>query len=110
MSCDGITFNSVSNECIGTKNGIYRVEPSNLSSWIKDPAESQPFNVKENIIIGYADKSLNIKPNKIATPLLLGNFAYSITINIVDFYEYYETKWGLVRFINGGSRLRHNVK
>ena len=92
LSCDGITFNSVSNECIGTKDGIYRVEPSNLSSWIKNPAESEPFNPKENIIVGYAEKSLNIKPDKIATPLLISNFAYSIVINIADFYAN-QGKW-----------------
>ena len=92
LSCDGVTFNSVSNECIGTKNGIYRVEPSNLSSWIKDPTESAPFNAKENIIVGYADKPQSIKPDKIASPLLVGNFAYSIVINIADFYEN-QGKW-----------------
>jgi hypothetical protein len=86
ISCDGVTFNTYTSECYGTKEGISRTEGSNLLSWIKDPNETTPFDIKKSILVGYTEKDIKIKTDKIADPLIIGNFCFSVCINIYDFY------------------------
>ena len=91
--CDGITYNSDSQTCTGTKNGQLRNENSNYSAWVK------PNNLKQNnnnnkdftksVLIGYTKLPKTINGQHIQNPYLIGYFAYSFNLTIYDIYKNY---------------------
>ena len=93
LTCDGITFNSDTNTCIGTKKGIIRNETSNYSAWVKPsdfvPLDATQENISKAILVGNTTSIRNVKAEKIREPFQLGNFAYSVNIMITDFYKNY---------------------
>lgn len=92
FTCDGITYNSDTKTCIGTKNGLIRNDISSYSAWVKPPTASQS-NIKKNfsksILVGYTKTSKNIDAIKIQNPYILGFFCYSFNLTIYDFYKNY---------------------
>lgn len=93
LTCDGITFNSDSNNCSGTKKGLIRNETSNYSAWVKPvdfkQLDASQENIAKAILIGNTTTMKNIKADKIKNPYLLGHFSYSLNIMVTDFYKNY---------------------
>lgn len=93
LTCDGITFNTDTNTCSGTKNGLIRNETGNYSAWVKPTDFTQldttQTNISKAILIGNTSSMKNIKADKIQNPYLLGTFSYSLNIIITDFYKNY---------------------
>jgi hypothetical protein len=92
--CDGITYNSDTQECSGTKNGQVRNENANMSAWVKPPSDkiltanlSRDFI--KSILVGYTRTMTVVNANKIQNPYQLGVFSYSFNITIYDFYKNY---------------------
>jgi len=92
ITCDGITYNSNTQECLGTKNGQIRNENSNYSAWVKPPnkkIETLNKDFTKAVIVGYTKTMTVVDGKKIQNPYLLGNFAYSFNLSIYDFYKNY---------------------
>ena len=92
LTCDGITYNSDTKACLGTKNGQIRNETSVYSAWVKPPtvlASDIKKDFSKSIIIGYTKTSTNIDAKKIQNPYMLGFFSYSFNLTIYDFYKNY---------------------
>jgi len=94
ITCDGITYNSDTQACIGTKKGIVRSEKSNYSAWVKPPSDkiggiseigSKDFT--KSLLIGYTKTMKVIDGKKIQNPYKLGYFSYSFNLTIYDFYK-----------------------
>lgn len=94
--CNGITYNTSSQECIGTgQNGILRDDDSNLISWIKPENKQIDITTDDftkQILFGFSDKPLLISNDKIIHPRMPGHFVYSFNLTIKDFYINYG-KW-----------------
>ena len=92
LTCDGITYNSDTKACLGTKNGQIRNENSVYSAWIKPPtvlASDIKKDFSKSIVIGYTKTFKNIEAIKIQNPYKLGFFCYSFNLTIYDFYKNY---------------------
>lgn len=90
ISCDGITYNSDTSFCSGTKNGLIRTDTQNLSAWVKpvyDKKENKIDDIAKAIILGNARSSEIIEKTKFANPFQIGHFTYSFTLTIFDFYK-----------------------
>ena len=91
--CDGITYNSNTQMCSGTKNGIIRNENANYSAWIKPPHLRVQENINKDftkaILVGYTKTFKTINANKIHIPYEIGHFSYSFNLTIYDFYKNY---------------------
>ena len=93
--CDGITYNSDTNTCAGTKNtkdneAIIRTENVNYSSWIKPPSlkvskSDMSKDFTKAILVGYTTVKTVVDGSKIPNPYVLGVFSYSFNITIYDF-------------------------
>jgi hypothetical protein len=86
--CDGITYNSDTKMCTGTKNGAIRNENASFSSWVKpfnESSSSLSTNFIKSLLIGYANKMKNIDGSMIRTPYSIGFFTYSFNLTIYDF-------------------------
>jgi hypothetical protein len=93
ITCDGITYNENTEECLGTKNGLVREENSNYSSWVKPTdfitPDMEKIDIKKAVLVGFTNAAKNISGDQIPNPYLIGNFAYSFNIMINDFYKNY---------------------
>jgi hypothetical protein len=92
LSCDGITYNADTKECLGTKNGQIRNETSNYSAWVKPPTtlkSSIKKDFSKSVIVGYTKSSKNINAQKIQNPYIIGTFCYSFNLTIFDFNKNY---------------------
>jgi len=92
ITCDGITYNSDTQECLGTKEGQLRNENSNYSAWIKPPNVSIDTLTKDftkAVLVGYTKTMTTVDGNRIQNPYIIGNFSYSFNIIIYDFYKNY---------------------
>ena len=92
LTCDGITYNSDTQVCLGTKGGQHRNENANYSAWIKPPSEETENTLKDfkkSILVGYTKTTTVINGQKIHNPYILGYFCYSFNIVIYDFYKNY---------------------
>ena len=91
--CDGITYNSDTKACLGTKVGQVRNENSNYSAWVKPVSSSINQNTnkdfKKSVLVGYTKTMMVIDATKIQNPYMLGNFAYSFNLTIYDFNKNY---------------------
>jgi hypothetical protein len=91
LICDGITYNTDTQTCTGTKNGLIRNESPAFSAWIKPPGTKSAItsDFMKTILIGYTKNKKNIQGNTIQNPYKLGYFAYSLNITIYDFHAHY---------------------
>jgi len=109
LTCDGITFNSDTSYCTGTKNGTIRSDLPILSTWVKPVAnltEHNINNIAQTIVLGNTRTRQIIDKVKFSNPYLIGQFAYSFTLTIFDFYKNY----GVWRHIfHKGSVIDTNV-
>ena len=91
--CDGITYNSNTQMCSGTKNGKIRNENSNYSAWVKPRESKQNNDFKKNftkaVLVGYTTTPKIIDKLKMQNPYLIGYFSYSFNLTIYDFYKNY---------------------
>ena len=90
--CDGITYNSKTQACIGTKNGQLRNETSSYSAWVKPESvktKHNTTNFTKIILVGITKKAQMINGIKIPNPYILGFFSYSFNLTIYDFYKNY---------------------
>lgn len=94
--CSGITYNTASQECIGTSgDGILREDSSELISWIKPVSNIGTATAKDftkSIILGYADTPSIITPSKIPQPKIVGSYCLSFNLCIRDYHHNYG-KW-----------------
>jgi len=94
ITCDGITYNTDTQACLGTKDGQVRNENSNYSAWIK-PESDKISNSKlskdfsKSVLIGYTKVMTVINGQKLENPYKLGYFCYSFNLTIYDFYKNY---------------------
>jgi len=88
ITCDGITYNSDTQICMGTKGGQVRNENANYSAWVK-PEESKvnkdSTDFSKAVLIGYSKSRMTYEGNKMQNPYLIGYFSYSFNLTIYDF-------------------------
>jgi len=99
INCDGITYNSDSNLCTGTKDNennkaILRTENQNLSAWVKPPSlkirqSEMSKDFTKSILVGYTTKNIVIDGIKLIVPFQIGYFSYSFNLTIYDFNKNY---------------------
>ena len=93
VTCDGITYNSDTKACLGTKVGQVRNENANYSAWVKPISSTINNNTnkdfKKSVLVGYTKTMMVIDATKIQNPYMLGNFAYSFNLTIYDFNKNY---------------------
>jgi len=92
ITCDGITYNSDTKACLGTKNGTIRNESDTYSAWVKPPKSkintaSKDFS--KIVLLGYTTSMTTIDSSKFQNPFMIGYFTYSFNITIYDFYKNY---------------------
>lgn len=94
LTCDGITYNNDTSYCTGTRNGIIRTDTNNLSAWVKPEQTSKTATtakLSSAILVGSTRGSKIIDSLKFAQPYALGNYSYSFTLTIFDFYKNFGT-------------------
>ena len=94
IACDGVTYNSDTKVCIGTKNGQIRNENANMSAWVKPESdkistEDMSKDFIKSILVGFTKSMIVVDGKKIQNPYMLGVFAYSFNLTIYDFYKNY---------------------
>ena len=94
ITCDGITYDSSTKECIGTKNGLVRSDTANLSAWVKPPSlkistSDMSKDFSKAILVGYTKTNNVVDGSRLMNPYLLGNFSYSFNLTIYDFNKNY---------------------
>ena len=91
--CDGITYNSQSQMCSGTKNGLVRNENSEYSAWVKPKefnlTEQNTKDFKKAIIVGHTKTNKVVNRMNLQNPYRIGYFSYSFNLTIYDFYKNY---------------------
>ena len=100
--CQGITYNSDTNVCMGSESGKLRNEEDNHTAWVKKKNILDNILVKDNIILGFTKKQSYVSSTEMIPPINQGNFCFAFTIKIDDFYD----KFGKWRHIfHKGTRL-----
>ena len=92
LTCDGVTYNSDTSYCTGTKSGTIRTDLATLSSWVKPVTNltgRNISNVAQTIVLGNTRTAQIIDRVKFSNPYLIGQYAYSFTLTIFDFYKNY---------------------
>ncbi len=94
ITCDGITYNTDTQECLGTKNGKTRNENANYNAWVKPESdkiatEDMSKDFTKSMLLGYTKTMTSIDSKKIQPPYMLGVFSYSFNLTIYDFYKNY---------------------
>lgn len=93
ITCDGITYNTETSYCTGTKKGVLRNDNSNFIAWIKDIDNNKSkidfTNILNNVLIGRTDSQIIIDNNKFQDPYQLGCYSFSFNMTIFDFYKNY---------------------
>ena len=92
--CDGITYNTDTQACLGTKDGQIRNENANYNAWVKPPSDKISFDNRDkdftkSVLVGYTKTMVVIDPKKLQNPYMLGYFSYSFNLTIYDFYKNY---------------------
>ena len=90
LTCDGITYNSNTQYCTGTKGGEIRSDTSNYSAWVKPvflSNKNPTTNIIKSILIGNTRAKKLVVANKLAEPYNIGNYSYSFILTIFDFYN-----------------------
>ena len=91
--CDGMTYNTDTKYCTGTKGGQIRNETSSYVAWVKPPNLQQDADINKDfvksLLLGYTKTNKTINGTTIKNPYVLGSFAYSFTLTIYDFYKNY---------------------
>lgn len=85
-SCSGVTFNNDTKICVGSEEGVLRDEDKNFSAWIK-PKDASKIDFKTGILLSYADKPRSVNKYKFIPPGIQGDFCFSFSITITDFYH-----------------------
>jgi hypothetical protein len=88
-TCDGFTYDTNNSLCIGVKNGILKSEDANFSAWVKPVTVKDPY-MSKTILTGYANNPFTVKYQDIQPPVQIGQFTYSLWINITDWYLNFE--------------------
>jgi len=94
INCDGITYNTDTQACLGTKKGQVRNENASYSAWVKPPSDkiataNLTKNFTKSVLVGYTKTRTVINGNKMQNPYMLGYFSYSFNLTIYDFYKNY---------------------
>ncbi len=92
ITCDGITYNTETSYCTGTKKGILRNDNANFIAWVKDINNNKKLDTKNiinNVLVGRTISQLIIDNNKFQDPYQIGNYSFSFNITIYDFYKNY---------------------
>lgn len=94
ITCDGVTYNADTEQCLGTKDGQIRNENSNYSAWVKPQSDKIASDYKskdfsKSMLIGYTKTKTIINYKKIQNPYMIGFFSYSFNLTIYDFYKNY---------------------
>lgn len=92
ITCDGITYNTETSFCTGTKKGVLRNDNSNFIAWVKEVNNKNKIdftNILNNILIGRTNAQAIIENNKFQDPYQLGCYSFSFNITIFDFYKNY---------------------
>jgi hypothetical protein len=109
LTCDGITYNSSTSFCTGTKSGTIRTDLPILSAWVKPVVNltgKNISNIAQTVVIGNIRTTQIVDKVKFRNPYLIGQFSYSFTLTIFDFYKNY----GVWRHIfHKGSGVDTNV-
>jgi len=110
LTCDGITYNSDTQYCSGTKGGIIRTDTNNLSAWVK-PLNTSNADATNNLIgsvlVGNTKVQKTIDGKNIKQSYAIGTYSYSFTITIFDFYENY----GVWRHVfHKGTKIDQSIK
>ena len=93
ITCDGITYNSDTQICTGTKNGKVRNETANYSAWVKPPAlkinnnNNTTKDFMKNMLLGNTKIKKTIDGKILQSPYMVGFFTYSFNIIIYDIYK-----------------------
>ena len=85
-SCKGVTLNNDTKMCVGSEEGVLRDEDKGFSAWIK-PKDASKIDFKTGILMSYADKPKSVDKYKFIPPGIQGDFCYSFSITITDFYH-----------------------
>jgi len=94
ITCDGVTYNTDTQQCLGTKDGQVRNENSNYNAWVKpqsDKISTDHTNkdFSKSMLIGYTKTRSVVNYKKIQNPYIIGYFSYSFNLTIYDFYKNY---------------------
>lgn len=112
--CDGITYNEVSQLCIGQNKGRLRSDNDNYTAWVKknryDKLATYGIidNVKQGFLIASeieSDKRGFIDGKELSPPPLINQYSYSFWLTISDWYENY-SNWRHV--FHKGSPINQN--
>jgi hypothetical protein len=92
--CDGITYDSNTKMCTGTKNGQIRSDNENLSAWVKPPSlkistSDMAKDFTKAILVGYTTTNSVVDGSKLMNPYSIGKFSYSFNLTIYDFNKNY---------------------
>ena len=94
ITCDGITYNSDTQACMGTKGGQIRNENANYSAWVKPQSnkigiDRTKKDFIKSMLEGYTRTLTVINAKLIQNPYMIGYFSYSFNLTIYDFYKNY---------------------
>jgi hypothetical protein len=97
-NCDGITYDSNTNTCIGQKNGRLRTDDDNFIAWVKG-YQSNKLKISGNmpdvnetkVLVSSikSSTSANIPSKDVPNPAFPDSFTYHFIINVQDWYENY---------------------
>lgn len=85
-SCKGVTFNNNNKMCVGSEEGVLRDEEKNFAAWVK-PKDASKIDFKTGILLSYVDKPRSVSKYKFIPPGIQGDFCFSFSITITDFYD-----------------------
>lgn len=89
IACDGVSYDTERQLCVGSVNGILQKSDTNYLSWKKKQGGVDDF-VKKTILIGYTNKDTIVNRESIPRPSTLYNFLFSFWINIREWYDNFE--------------------
>jgi hypothetical protein len=97
-NCEGITFDSINNTCVGQKNGRLRTDEDNYYSWVKRKKENiynrngsikSIDQIKPLIDTLKSNNKVIISSKDIPSPPFPDTYSCSFVIKIQDWYENY---------------------
>jgi hypothetical protein len=94
VTCDGITYNSTTKQCTGTKKGQVRSDNEEFSAWVKPPSlkvetSDMTKDFTKAILLGFTSTNTVIDGSRLNTPYSPGKFSYSFNLTIYDFNKNY---------------------
>ena len=89
ISCDGITYDTERQLCVGSQDGILQPSDNIYISWKKTVKKVDSF-VEKTVVVGYTNKEAVISGVVIPRPSMIDKFLFSFWINVTDWYENFE--------------------